>query len=403
MPSTLSKLYHAAASSSVERTVAVLSQGSVDIDGGYGDVGPTPLMAASTMGYLRVVRVLLRLGARVLVADNDGATALHLSIFNKHLAVSKALIKAGADVEALGVDGTPLHVAAAEGFHEGMVVLIHAGANVDSEQESGATTLYISARQGRLDDVRVLVGAKANPLLPAYDGESLPLDAAAENGNLEVVRELVQRFGIDGCSLDGGTQALVEAASQNQVDIVTFLFDNGAVDAEGIALCAAVEGRREECIKLLANTSTRAYANMAHDSTLPMYSNQLFQDTPLVSAFELGGFYSPRITRLLLDAGADVASRVRYERIEGDVMHDTPLAIAASILPLWGTEWDASEDVEFGLKGVIRLLKQVDAVHAISWCWPSALEKSTPIVRMLPGLKRRATKPRVLLAALSRC
>ena len=135
-----------------------------------------------------------------------------------------------------------------------------------------------------------------------------------------------------------------------------------------------------------------------------MYSNQLFQDTPLVSAFELGGFYSPRITRLLLDAGADVATRVRYEGIEGDrVMHDTLLAIAESILPLWETYGESSEDVEFGLKGVIRLLKQVDAVHAISWCWPNALEKSTPIVRMLPGLERRATKPRVVLAALSRC
>ncbi|CBJ33667.1 EsV-1-1 [Ectocarpus siliculosus] len=127
MPSTLSKLYDAAASGSVERTVAVLSQGSVNIDGGYGDVGRTPLMAASTMGYLRVVRVLLRLGARVSVADNDGATALHLSIVNKHLAVSKALVKAGAGVEARGVDGTPLHVAAAKGFHKGMVMLIHAG------------------------------------------------------------------------------------------------------------------------------------------------------------------------------------------------------------------------------------------------------------------------------------
>ncbi|CAM9419949.1 unnamed protein product, partial [Ectocarpus sp. 8 AP-2014] len=142
-----------------------------------------------------------------------------------------------------GVDGTPLHVAAAKGFHKGMVMLIHEGANVDSEQESGATPLYISARQGRLEYVKVLVGAKANPLLPAYDGERL--------SRLEVVRELVQRFGIDGCSRDGGTQALVEAACHNQVDVVTFLLDNGVVDAEGIALCAAVEGRREECIKLL--------------------------------------------------------------------------------------------------------------------------------------------------------
>ncbi|CAM9843592.1 unnamed protein product [Ectocarpus sp. 8 AP-2014] len=125
MPSTLSKLYDAAASGSVERTVALLSQGSVDIDGGHGDVGRTPLMVASTMGYMRVVGVLLRLGAIVSVADNAGATALHLSVFNKHLAVSKALTKAGADVEARGVDGTPLHVAAAKGFHKGMVRLIH--------------------------------------------------------------------------------------------------------------------------------------------------------------------------------------------------------------------------------------------------------------------------------------
>ncbi|CAB1102520.1 unnamed protein product [Ectocarpus sp. CCAP 1310/34] len=354
--------------------------------------GPRLWWVASTMGYLRVVRVLLRLGARVSAADNDGATALHLSIVNKHLAVSKALVKAGADLEAridhhqaLGVGCTPLHVAAAKGFHKGMVMLIHAG-------------------------VKGFVGAKANPILAAYDGESLPLDVAAENGQLGVVRELEQRFGIDGCSCDGGAQALVEAASQNQVDIVTFLFDNGVVDAEGIALCAAVEGRREECIELLlrtqgcnANAIARAYANMTHDTTLPMYSNQLFPDTPLVSAFELGGFYSPRITRLLLGAGADVASRVRYEGIEGDcVMHDTPLTIAESTLPLWETYGETSEDVEFGLKGVIRLLKQVDAVHATSWCWPSALEKSTPIVRMLPGLKRRATKPRVALAPLSR-
>ncbi|CAN0390169.1 unnamed protein product, partial [Scytosiphon promiscuus] len=133
MPSTLSKLHDGAASSSVERTVAVLSQGSVDIDGGYGDVGRTPLMAASTMGYLRVVRVLLGLGARVSVADNDGATALHLSIVNKHLAVSRAL------VTAVAGERIP-----------------------QRKDEGGATPLYISARQGRLEDVRVLVGAKAN-------------------------------------------------------------------------------------------------------------------------------------------------------------------------------------------------------------------------------------------------
>ncbi|CAN0185881.1 unnamed protein product [Ectocarpus sp. 6 AP-2014] len=164
MPSTLSKLYDAAASGSVERTVAVLSQGSVNIDGGYGDVGRTPLMAASTMGYLRVVRVLLRLGARVSVADNDGATALHLSIVNKHLAVSKALVKAGAGVEARGVDGTPLHVAAAKGFHKGMVMLIHAGANVDAVH--AISWCWPNALEKSTPIVRMLPGLKRRATKP---------------------------------------------------------------------------------------------------------------------------------------------------------------------------------------------------------------------------------------------
>ncbi|CAM9257721.1 unnamed protein product, partial [Ectocarpus sp. 13 AM-2016] len=160
----LSKLYAAAARGSVERTVALLSRGSVDIDGGYGDVGRTPLMAASTMGYLRVVRVLLRLGARVSMADNAGATALHLSIVNKHLAVSKALIKAGADVEALDVDRTPLHVAAAKGFHTGMVMLIHAGANVDAVH--AMSWCWPSALEKSTPIVRMLSGLKRRATKP---------------------------------------------------------------------------------------------------------------------------------------------------------------------------------------------------------------------------------------------
>lgn len=79
-------------------------------------------------------------------------------------------------------------MAAVKGFHEGMVVLIDAGENVDNEQESRATPLYFSV-QGRLQDVKVLVGATANALLPAYEGESLRLDAAAENGHLVLAEQ----------------------------------------------------------------------------------------------------------------------------------------------------------------------------------------------------------------------
>ncbi|CAM9221461.1 unnamed protein product [Ectocarpus sp. 8 AP-2014] len=172
MPSTLSKLYDAAASGSVERAVALLSAGSVDIDGGYGDASRTPLMVAFTMGYMRVVGVLLRLGGGVSVADNDDATALHLSIVNKHLAVSKALIKAGADVEALGADGTPLHVAAAKEFHEGMVVLIHAAGGCSSRdllvlaeriREINADRSHAAGSEAQGDEASCALGGPGRP------------------------------------------------------------------------------------------------------------------------------------------------------------------------------------------------------------------------------------------------
>ncbi|CAN0289957.1 unnamed protein product, partial [Scytosiphon promiscuus] len=98
---------------------------TTDIDRRCGDTNQTPLMVASVIGSSRVVRDLLRQGASVSVADSDGYTALHHAVYHKHLAVSKDLIEAGADLEARpgGID-TPLHVAATKGFCQGMVMLI---------------------------------------------------------------------------------------------------------------------------------------------------------------------------------------------------------------------------------------------------------------------------------------
>ncbi|CAM9663221.1 unnamed protein product [Ectocarpus sp. 4 AP-2014] len=108
MPSTLSK-----ASGSIERETA-----TTDIDRGCGETNQTSLMVASVIGSSRVARDLLRQGASVSVRDSDGYTALHHAVYHKHLAVTKYLIEAGADLEARsgGID-TPLHVAATKGFH----------------------------------------------------------------------------------------------------------------------------------------------------------------------------------------------------------------------------------------------------------------------------------------------
>ncbi|CAM9904522.1 unnamed protein product [Ectocarpus sp. 13 AM-2016] len=176
MPPTLSK-----ASDSADPTIA-----TTDIERRCGDTNQTSLMVASVIGSSRVVRDLLRQGVSVSVADSDGYTALHHSVYHKHLGVSKDLIEAGADLEARpgGID-TPLHVAANKGFYQGMVVLIDAGAKVDSRLDDGATPLFQAAKDGRLEAVRVLLRANANPLLSAYG--SLPLGMTVYHGHLSRV------------------------------------------------------------------------------------------------------------------------------------------------------------------------------------------------------------------------
>ncbi|CAM9320586.1 unnamed protein product, partial [Pylaiella littoralis] len=239
---------------------------------------------------------------------------------------------------------------------------------------------------------------------------------AIYNGHLEVVRELVYWYGIDRCTSDGGALALATAASRNNVDIVTFLCDAGVVDTEGVALCAAIEGCSEACIYLLlrrqggnTNVSTRAYVNMDHGTLPETYDEFAY-------TFNLGSFHAPRFARLLLEAGADATSGVRFpcDRDKGEEdegFRGTPLDLATSYFHRCSPMRVHREMVR-GLKGVIRLLQQVEAVHSVSWMWPidtgrsverASRKKSTSIARMLPVLRRRAAKPRVLLAALSRC
>ena len=200
-------------------------------------------MLAAVSGHSRIVKMLLNKGAKVSIADIGGFNALHLAAGRGHLGVVNLLVAAGSNLEAttsddgdgnigftalhaaaeagrLGVvnllvdsgsnleaatsdDGsTPLHLAADEGQLGVMSVLIEAGANPNSRRFNGATPLYCAARYGRMDAVKVLLGAKADPLLTFVAASSgfhfVPLDAAAQHGHSEFIRQLIQQLGIAG-------------------------------------------------------------------------------------------------------------------------------------------------------------------------------------------------------------
>lgn len=421
----------AAALGHTEDVVDLVSKGTIDIDQG-DPKGYTPLMRASFMGYPDVARILLNRGGSPSLAGDDGCTALHYSAQQGHLAITKMLVEAGADLEAISsvVNHTPLHLAAKDDplivasqdrHSEVMNVLIMSGANLNSRAVDGATPLYLAAENGHMGGVKMLLRAKANPLLtrsgPERGRTCVPLDAAAMRGHSEVVGELVQQCGIEGCGgASKGVQALEMAAMTRYPDIMALLTDAGVVD-NGIALISAIRYKSERSVMFLlqqkegkSTGDQAAYVNFKDKHGL----------TPLLCALGVSSFtFSPRIVRLLINAGVDTASvAVRVEAETRDASH-TPLDLTNRMLRDKKIVRDGEELTEkqlVKLEGIRRLLLRVEAVHAGSWLWPvdtpsilrtaegtpRTVAASTPLRRMLPLLRWRAGRPRVLLAALCR-
>jgi len=94
----------------------------------------TALIAASHLGHVEVVRVLIRAGAPLDHVNNLGWTALIESIVlgdggARHTATLRALVDAGANVNIADRNGlTPLHLAQANGYREMSDILSQAGA-----------------------------------------------------------------------------------------------------------------------------------------------------------------------------------------------------------------------------------------------------------------------------------
>ena len=442
------ELHQAVRDAAIGRTLALLSSGSIDIDQ-VTPGGLTPLMIAVLNGRSRVVGILLDKGANVSIASAEGVTALRISVEKGYLNLTRMLIDAGADPEAATSQGfTPLHTAAVRGYSEAANVLIEAGANPDSRELDGATPLYMAAQHGRSKVVSVLIVAGANPNSRFVDGStplyvaaqnghidavrlllratadpllvltlrgaiSVPLDAAAQCGRSEVVQELIQQVGVEGSGgASGGVRALELAAMFRHVGIMGMLMEAGVVDT-GKALMSAVSCGRVESVKFLLQQNRApfiegGYVNVrADDGATPLLRCAL-------------KCLSPRIVRLLIDAGADTTSAI----LLANSVKDTPLGfvdvfIRQKIIGFKGIlrGEDATEEQLHILEAIRRLLLRVEAVHATSWLWKSAAPRptpaaaevtsktnasTTPLIEMLPILRRRARRPRVLLAALFR-
>lgn len=126
--------------------------------------GGLDVFEASALGAAPRLEELLREEAELARAwTPDGFTALHYAAFFGSPEAVRALVAAGADVEARSTnqefapEATPLHSAAAAGRIDNAEALLDAGADPNARQHGGFTPLMEAEQRGDLDLAELLI------------------------------------------------------------------------------------------------------------------------------------------------------------------------------------------------------------------------------------------------------
>lgn len=112
-----------------------------------------------------VLKELIQAGANLEALHHD-FTPLTEALHDKNLPAFKMLLKAGASPNkkcSFGAGGAPLHFAVSNELLEAVKLLIAAGANLEARDCNKATPLIYAARHGQVEIIKVLLKAGANP------------------------------------------------------------------------------------------------------------------------------------------------------------------------------------------------------------------------------------------------
>ncbi|KAI9668917.1 MAG: hypothetical protein M1829_005229 [Trizodia sp. TS-e1964] len=168
----------AAANGDVETIKRLLKVGA-DIEAASNN-GETALMLGASKGHLDVVKILLGSGANIDATNGKGWTTLMVSVREKDEKTVDLLLSNGADVNHLSPDRwTALAEATFRGQTSIMALLLRCGADTESKSSHDWTPLMHAAYKGDEESVALLLAAGANLDISSLHDETAILLAAA--------------------------------------------------------------------------------------------------------------------------------------------------------------------------------------------------------------------------------
>ena len=187
---SLEEILKAAEDGRTAEVATLLSRG-VDVNTSDRD-GNTLMILAARNRHRDLVALLLTRKSDVGRRNRYGDTALMTASLKGDLAVVKALVEAGADVNP-GAGWNALHYAAFGGAAEVVNYLIGKGANKDAVAPNGYTPLMLAVRDGQVDGVKALLFQDADANFRNTAGETA-LMVAQKRERKDLV-ELLKRAG----------------------------------------------------------------------------------------------------------------------------------------------------------------------------------------------------------------
>jgi len=154
----------------------------------------SPLADAAMKGDKDTVKLLLKQGVDIGVAQGDGMTALHWAARNGDAELTQMLLFAGANVKATTRLGgyTPLMMAAEQGHATVIAALLSGGADAKAANALGTTALMLAAQSGNPQAVTTLVENGAEIEAKEKTFGQTPLMFAASMNRVEAIKALLK-------------------------------------------------------------------------------------------------------------------------------------------------------------------------------------------------------------------